>query len=456
MKINGSMTVAMSLLLLVILSLLAVCIQGARNACGRVQAANSIDLGLYSLFSEYDRELLEDYHLFFLDAGYGEDEISEGNLINHTERFIKPVLESGLTKCRIKSCGINGYRLASDANGEAVRNQIVRYMKDSLGNIGIRELKEKMNSAQNIMDQQKAIEDGGIEEEDIEDIEPMEEITERNNPLDIVKSIKENGFLGLVLPVDCTVSDEKQNTAEYLSRRTLQQGTGDFPEMKAKPSAVDKLLIQEYILQTLGFFTEEKQEGSMKLQTEYILGGKNNDRDNLKYVVNRLILLRETANIAYLYTDAQKRGELRTCASALSLLLLIPEGMTLVQAVLAAGWAYVESLSDVKILLSGGQVPLAKSAASWKTQLRNLCVENRGNNSSGLNYREYLYILLSFSREETLVLRSMDMIEQNIRKIEGRQAFSLDSCIDTISMSFLIDGPEGKTWQADRWYTYDM
>ena len=62
MKQKGSMTAAMSILLLVLLSLITVSIQSSRTACARVQAVNSMDTGLYSLFSEYDRELLERYN----------------------------------------------------------------------------------------------------------------------------------------------------------------------------------------------------------------------------------------------------------------------------------------------------------------------------------------------------------------------------------------------------------
>lgn len=101
-------------------------------------------------------------------------------------------------------------------------------------------------------------------------------------------------------------------------------------------------------MESLSFYTHENHAGALDYQVEYVLGGKGNDKENLQYVVNRLLLIREASNIAFLYTDSQKRSELQACASALSLLLLIPEGMTLVQGVLAAGWAYVESISDVK------------------------------------------------------------------------------------------------------------
>ena len=76
MKIKGSMTCTMCLLLLVLLSLLGACIRSSRVSAGRVQAVNAMDTAIYSLFAQYDRDLLKDYHLFFLDGGYGENSIN--------------------------------------------------------------------------------------------------------------------------------------------------------------------------------------------------------------------------------------------------------------------------------------------------------------------------------------------------------------------------------------------
>ena len=48
------------------------------------------------------------------------------------------------------------------------------------------------------------------------------------------------------------------------------------------------------------------------------------------------------------------------------------------------------------------------------------------------------------------------MIEQNIRSTEGRENFAFDACLDALSVSFLISGPEEQQWQGERFYTYDM
>lgn len=450
------MTCAMSLLLLVIISLLAACIQSSRVSCARAQAANAMGAAMYSLFAQYDRDLLEDYHLFFLDSGYGDSRPNLAQVIAQTETFALPILSSGLTNCELDTCGITGFRLASDDKGEAVKAQILRYMKDNLGTKGIQLIKDRFNQNVEAMEEQEKIQEGGLEEAPIEEEVPMEDISPSNNPLEIIENIRSHGFLGLVLPDGGTVSEKSVEAESLLSFRELEQGMGALPLSQGKSSVTDKLLIQEYILDSLSFYTQESHPGTLEYQVEYVLGGKDTDRENLQYVVNRLLLIREASNIAFLYTDPQKRAELQACASALSLLLLIPEGMTLVQGVLAAGWAYIESICDVKTLLSGGKVPLTKDNGSWKTHLNHLSTEDASSASAGLDYRDYLFLLLSFSSEDRLTFRCMDMMEQNIRAKEGRANFSFDACLDAVSMNFLISGPEGQQWQGERFYTYDM
>ncbi len=456
MKIKGSMTCTMCLLLLVLLSLLGACIRSSRVSGARVQAVNAMDTAMYSLFAQYDQDLLKDYHLFFLDGGYGGNALNLSQILTQTESFAQPVLSSGLSSCHLDACGIKGFRLATDNKGAAVQTQIIRYMKDNLGSKGIELIKKRLAQNKSVLAEQEKIQKGGLKEAPIDQEAPMEEISETNNPLEIIENIRSHGFLGLVLPDSGSLSEKSLDRQSLLSNRELSLGMGELPLSTEKTSTADKLLIQEYILDTLSYYTCETRSGGLSYQAEYVLGGKDSDEENLRYVVNRLLLLREASNIAFLYTDGQKRAELQACASALSLLLLIPEGMTLVQGVLAAGWAYIESICDVKTLLSGGTVPLVKDSTSWKTRLNHLSTEDSSSASSGLDYREYLFLLLSFSSADTLTLRCMDMIEQNIRSIQGRENFAFDACLDALSISFLISGPEKQQWQGERFYTYDM
>lgn len=455
MKQKGSMTAAMSILLLVLLSLITVSIQSSRTACARVQAVNSMDTGLYSLFSEYDRELLERYNLFFLDASYNTGRIQIAQVLNHLEDYMKPVLDSGLTKCAVQICAADGFRAASDKNGAAVKQQIIRYMKENLGNAGIEALLKKTEEEKQVLEEQENIKNNGMEEINPEETTPMPEISETNNPLEIIKSFKENGFLSFVLPSGVNVSEKTIDLSAALSKRERQQGMGDFPELETEEGLADKIFIQEYAFEKFQSFTDGA-ETPLAYEIEYLLGGKEGDRENLSSVVKKLLLLREISNLAFLYTNPQKRGELAACASALSFLLLIPEGMTFVQGVLAAGWAYIEGIADVKALLSGGRVPLVKDSSSWKTQLSDLSADTGISTEKGADYEEYLRILLMSVPEQELVMRIMDVIEVNFRQEEGKEKFAFDACIDAVAVSFQIAGPENKIWQAERMYSYDM
>lgn len=455
MKQKGSMTVAMSILLLVLLSIVTVSIQSSRIACARTQTVNSMDTGLYSLFSEYDRELLEKYNLFFLDASYGTGTIQISQMLSRLEGYIRPVLNSGLTKCSVQICAADGFRTASDKNGEAVKQQIVRYMKTNLGNAGIEALLRRTEEVKQALEQQENIKNNGMEEISPEETALMPEISETNNPLEIIKSFKENGFLSFVLPANMNVSEKTMELSCVLSKRERQQGMGEFPELEIKEGFADKIFVQEYAFEKFKSFTD-KAEAPLSYEIEYLLGGKGSDRENLSAVVKKLIPLREISNLAFLYTNPQKQGEIAACASALSFLLLIPEGMTFVQGVLAAGWAYIESIADVKALLSGGRIPLIKDADTWKTQLSNLRADIGTPVEKGVDYEEYLRILLMSVPEQKLTMRMMDMIEVNLRQEKGKEHFAFDACVDAAAVSFQIVGPENKIWQAERMYSYDM
>ena len=63
-KERGSITLFLALILSLLLSLVCTSIESVRMASARTQILNSMDIGLYSVFGQYDRKLLEEYDLF--------------------------------------------------------------------------------------------------------------------------------------------------------------------------------------------------------------------------------------------------------------------------------------------------------------------------------------------------------------------------------------------------------
>ena len=69
---KGTITVFLSLISMLFLSLFCTMAESVRVQAARFQAAAAFDMGLFSIFGEYDRVLLEEYDLWFLDGSSEE------------------------------------------------------------------------------------------------------------------------------------------------------------------------------------------------------------------------------------------------------------------------------------------------------------------------------------------------------------------------------------------------
>lgn len=464
MRLKGSLTIAMSLMLSVLLVMLSACVRLAQVQCGRVQAAHAADTGMYSVFAEYDRDMLEDYDLYFLDGGYGGSSLDAWRIAEQMEHSMDTALTNGLTRCNTVSCSLTGYRLATDDQGKAFRIQAARAVKNTLGSQVIGSLREFLRQSSRITEGQQEKKDAGApampETEADTSSFPESDMTPDKNPLEVIKRIRAMGILGLVLPADAAISEKEADASGFTSNRSLQQGMGNLTGRNESPG--DKVFLQAYAMERLSRYGKSSHTGSLDYQAEYLIGGKSSDKENLKKTVNRLLLIREAANAAYLYTDPEKRAKSSAMALAVSTAVLLPGGAPAVEKLLLLGWAYVESLLDVRQLMLGGRVPLVKTASAWQSdlssmgQILGLLQDDRVKSSSGLTYEEYLQMVLYTVSEKNLTFRCMDMIEQNIRTKEGRGNFRIDSCVESLAAEIVFEGPAGRRWTAERSYGYDM
>ena len=76
---RGSMTVFFSVLTVLFLSLICAMAESVRVQGARVKAASVMDLGIFSVFGEFERDLLEEYEVEYVFVGscerskYGEN-----------------------------------------------------------------------------------------------------------------------------------------------------------------------------------------------------------------------------------------------------------------------------------------------------------------------------------------------------------------------------------------------
>ena len=135
----------------------------------------------------------------------------------------------------------------------------------------------------------------------------------------------------------------------------------------------------------------------------------------------------------------------------LSAVILFPELKDLIQLSILIGWAYAESVNDVKILLENGKVPLLKSSESWCLSLQDamklkVCKrEEKERSGGGLSYEEYLHLLLAVMDREERNLRFMDLMEMDIRQTKGNELFCIDHCIHSFTAEIAVSAGNNHT-----------
>lgn len=116
---------------------------------------------------------------------------------------------------------------------------------------------------------------------------------------------------------------------------------------------------------------------------------------------------------------------------------------------------------DLRTLLSGNRVPMTKSKESWQLQLAGLLKLGTEEDKSegqdvadGLDYREYLRMILFLKNKETVAERALGIIEQNMQKMYGQTYFRADLCVSRMEIKTTSRLRRGITYQYKTYYGY--
>lgn len=190
--------------------------------------------------------------------------------------------------------------------------------------------------------------------------------------------------------------------------------------------------IDNYIFNFFKDYMEDRGLGEtyFRCEVEYIITGELSDIGAKVGSKNKLLLIRNLLNLSYLYTCPEKRDSAMALAASLT-----PGGAALItQAVILEAWAYAEAENDLKILYDEKTVPLLKNDSNWALSLENIAnieddeaqsEESKGIDDAyvmpldmeGINYSNYLAVLLCGVPEDTKLLRIMDLIQINMKYI---------------------------------------
>lgn len=488
-KTKGSITVYVCLTMIVVLSLITTGIRSATIASARVSMVSAADLGLYSLFGQYDKDMIDQFGLLFIDGGIGQADLQIGKIYQTLKEEIDYNLyadsyTNGLCP-QITGGSVRGYTLATDGNGGVFKEQVVSYMKETIGAQGIEALMAAVAENSETVQQQEA-DKATIDSGDSEDYEAIKqaqaqaeaeqeatlaeggEVAEVQgvdpnfvNPIDVIENMRKLGILNLVIANPEAISQKEIDTNKVVSKRPLQQGMGVVPASSESEGLTNNFLLQEYLLKRCGDFTRPKTTSALEYQMEYLLLGKDSDIDNLKGIANRLLLIREAANFLHLMTDPEKQAQATSIASVVALAIGMPQAEKVLEWILMGCWAFGESVIDVRALFRGEKVALIKSNSTWQLRLDQLANlpellnGEMGGNDSGLDYQAFLRILLAFESEDTKLMRAMDVTEMTIQGLEGRENFRLDSCLYSIDVEMEMS-IANNSYKVGRSYGYDM
>lgn len=479
-EFNGYLTIYAALSLTVVLSLCLTLIEGVRRSSIRLETECFMDIAMNSVMAEYHRELLNQYNLFYIDSSYGSDYPSyyntEARLQYYLEKNMNPkeatyidFLYKDLLALELENVLLTEVALATDFQGKLFQKKAAAAVWSDSG----------MQLMENVLDWTGTIEDEGLLERDLEAEKQALDAqleayngTERElanhkwikievkNPTEHINTMRAKGVLHWVLEDGAVLSGQKADLSQYLSARIkrgwLNQGN---TQQNVEVSTLETVLFHEYMLRYSGHYGEPKEGSLLQYQAEYLIVGKNNDVDNLKEVAGTISGLREVANVTYLNSSPVKMAAIEAVSQLLAAAVTCPELAPVFRGTIVLGWAYLESLYDTKVLLAGGRVPLKKTDSDWHYDLDSIFtsvnMEIHNPRKRGMDYEDYLRVLMYLENQEKITYRFMDLIEMDIRCTEGNEAFRMDGCIERIRAEAEVKSGYGYECTIDRTKEYD-
>jgi hypothetical protein len=401
----------------------------------------STDRGLESEFADYSSPLWDTYHILGMSASDGEGNFS----FREREATIRELSADGPIGVDLLTAGVEDvefseYQLLTDMGGKVFEEAACSYMKQNLGYEAARLIYSAFDSAKDIEESydsdnamQKAqeatdkISTKGTSNAGSGDVNSGD----ADNPISAVAEAKKKGVFALVIPESANISSNSLNLSDAVSHRTLTEGT---KSADTKSNWYQTVLFDQYLETYLSCYTDAKEDRGLNYELEYLIGGKASDEENLRIAVKELLALREPLNMASITASSTRQSEALSLATAIAGVTANPAIIAAVKYGIIAAWAFVESVLDVRTLLSGGKIAMIKSDTDWTSNVNSMPALLSGwstarSSDSGLTYRQYLGKLLIVRSGTTLAMRAMDVMEAAIRLCEGYENFQMDHVV---------------------------
>lgn len=478
--LKGQITLFLSLLITIFISLTATLLYSSIIAGKKAMAENAADLAINSVFAEYNKKLLEEYDLFYIDmnelgGGFSKDVIAnECYKMANEHLSVKNNLADffryrSLIQPNLDSVACTKYALATDDNCKVYKQQAIDYIKMAFPTIILDNLIELTKDAEygansgyeealnklplSILDlkknNEKALPDKSValnkSNFSVSKRNYFSQINKNDVSPDLIaylRAMKNNNIFAYVFKSKPSVKVIDNNKL-FSKRNDACKGDG-LPNYKKDNFFHEKLLFNEYLLEHFGNVAKPKENRPLDYEIEYIICGKDSDMANLKGVAYRLIAIREGANYTHIISSPSKTAEATALAGTIASVMLMPKLTKAIAQVVMMVWAFGESVLDVRDLFSGHRVPMIKTDKDFKLELSNIMnyISQKYepcDNPAALDYKSYLRIILYLSMDKYNTSRSLDMIEANMRSDDEHQGFRIDGCVEWAECDVLFD-----------------
>lgn len=444
-KKKGEITAFLSLIFVLLVSFILAISQSAQIQTTKNLKRIAVDNALFSVFGEYHKELLEEYKVFAFDMTYGTGQFEEQQIINRMSHYGSMGIEQTITDIQF----------LTDNNGQAFREQMLEYMETQTG-MGVLQDVTGLCAAW----QEQKIQGEEVSEQLDQVLSHGEEMLPEENTG--ILEIRKTGILSLVLPERFELSGKYVGQEKLVSCRSRHAGRGTFPARSRVNGQAEKLLFEQYILKMFSSAVEQKSETrNLDYEIEYLISGKESDAENLKDVVNQMLLVRMGLNYAHLAIDSGKQGEAETMAAALAAVSLRPEAKDALKQLILLVWCFGESVVDLRTLLAGRRAALVNNSQNWQLPLSGVFTfwgsdagYEGADAEEGLNYGQYLQILLHLKDETDLNMRVLDRLEQNLRFEKGLEYFRADACVTKMKLQNKADMWSGYSYTFQAYFGY--
>ena len=477
---RGQITVFLALAFLVFLGLAFVVLEGVHGYMESSLAEEAVTETGDEILANYDRYLFGKYHVFFLDPRE-KDCITE-----EAEDFLNGYMTSGFYGFRCHDLAVTDEKMAVDEKGLFLKYQINEYMKykrqvdiiksltglisDSKGWSGDMEEGKRDFSISEGDSSSSKKEDGDKKEEEKVSDETIKYRQSWTKMKGTLEGILHSGVLVYAADHPGSLSSASISKEDLPSQGKAGGGRssniGSLPDFSftklaewknflnadhlAYPALADSILdsrLPEYMIDYFSFYggEESADETALKYELEYIAGGKSSDLDNLKYVVNRILLVRFITNYAYASRDSSITSQAKLMATALTGFFGMPQAADAVQVLLVAALSYSESLLELHALLQGEKVALYKNSGNWNLSFVTCPVKLATKASikevnTGISYRDYLLFFCLMHSETSILYRMMDIMQLNARLHEP--GFLMKDCIFSFKWNVSLACPK--------------